>query len=169
MTVTIEEAKLTRSVTLLRTQQPYVVVYNKEKDELCKTEVAKEGNGYVNKFFEKFEIEIGPRNMDDLQVVDPKLSEEVKKEIEEEEKKAEDDLTQSMAKRKLHKQRYTVDSLLIFKINHDDIIMGALQIGFAPVKISALLPNSECAKKEVMDWFSVFYNNERVGHLKLMS
>ena len=42
-------------------------------------------------------------------------------------------------------------------------------IGFAPLKLSALLPNSDLAVKKFQDWFSIFYSNQRVGIVLLRS
>ena len=40
-------------------------------------------------------------------------------------------------------------------------------IGFAPLKLSALLPNSDLENKKCQDWFSLFYSNSRVGVILL--
>ena len=61
-------------------------MYNSAKEELAKTEVAKEGNGYVNKFFHKVELDIVPRNLEDLQVADPLAQKELYEEKAQEEK-----------------------------------------------------------------------------------
>ena len=43
-------------------------------------------------------------------------------------------------------------------------------IGFATFNLSSLIVNSEISLDQVQtDWFSVFYKNERIGHLKISS
>ena len=58
---------------------------------------------------------------------------------------------------------------------HDDILIEVFDqdlasddlIGFCSIKVSTLMINAE--KGKVEDWFSVFYNNERVGMLRITS
>ena len=40
-------------------------------------------------------------------------------------------------------------------------------IGFCNIKVSSLIINAEPGRPKPSDWFSVFYNNERAGFIKI--
>lgn len=167
LSFTIEEARLQRSVTLLSTQEPFIVVYNQEGQELCRTESSKD-DGVVCKYNTTCELVIHDRTKQDLQVDDPELAEVLEEEKEEAEKKQMEDLEADAAKRPKIEVKYNIDSALVFKVYHKDLVRGDYLIGFAPINVSALIVNCE-KPGEHRDWHSVFYNCERVGHILIQS
>ena len=54
---------------------------------------------------------------------------------------------------------------MIIKCFTDSDFLGTTLIGFAPIKVSSILLNSEKKETDTSDWFSLFKDNERVGHV----
>ena len=42
-------------------------------------------------------------------------------------------------------------------------------IGFCSIKVSSLMINAESGRDKPSDWFSIFYNNERAGLIRIES
>ena len=163
----IEEARLTRQVTTFTNQEPYVVCFNQDGEELCRTEVCQD-SPIVCKFDTTCEIEIKDRKIDDLQIDNPEIAEVIEDEKDkEEEERAKEDIEAAIPLKPLEPHRYTVDSSVMFKVYHRGIT-GETLIGFAPVNLSSLIVNAE-KPVENRDWHSVFFNCERVGHLQILS
>ena len=63
-----------------------------------------------------------------------------------------------------------MDNSLVFRI-FECGMLGDSELGFATVELSALMIGDEAGQGEftMEDHFSLFHNNERVGHLLLKS